>query len=385
MRIKVFTLFPEMLRPVLGSSILGRAIAAGLIDVALIDIRDYTLDRHRSTDDYPFGGGAGMVMSAQPIVDAFAAHCPAPYAGRRVYLSPRGRTLTQRVVEELAQEEEIALLCGHYEGVDQRALDAVIDEELSIGDYVLTGGELGALVVIDAVSRLIPGVLGSDESSADESFSTGLLEYPQYTRPASFRGADVPQVLLDGNHAEITAWRREQSLALTLENRPELLERAPLTDDDRAMLARLARAREISDQLDALNIPHERLSLREADNWPKRWFAAFVPEKNRKEARKHCLSGRRHRGDLWQAFRMGFALSVEGEDAARLWAEHAPATQRLYLPADGLLFDITPPANLSPDALSPLGGFMLADAALTATYIDTNLSEIGPYFSQIAR
>ncbi len=153
MRIKVFTLFPEMLRPMLSQSILGRAVEAGLIGVELIDIRDYTLDKHRRTDDYPFGGGAGMVMSAQPIVDAFAANLPEGFHGKRIYLSPRGRTLDQRIVEELAKEEDLVLLCGHYEGVDQRALDAVIDEELSIGDYVLTGGELGALVVIDAVAR----------------------------------------------------------------------------------------------------------------------------------------------------------------------------------------------------------------------------------------
>ena len=383
MRIKVFTLFPEMLRPVLYSSILGRAIAAGLIDVELIDIRDYTLDKHRSTDDYPFGGGAGMVMSAQPIVDAFAAHCPDPWPGRRVYLSPRGRTLTQKVVEELAREDDLALLCGHYEGVDQRALDAVIDEELSVGDYVLTGGELGALVVIDAVSRLVPGVLGSDESSADESFSTGLLEYPQYTRPASFRGADVPQVLLDGNHAEITAWRREQSLSLTLDRRPELLETAPLTDDDVAMLARLRRARTVSDRLDALGVPHARASLREADGWPKNWFAAFVPEDRRKAAKKHCFSGRRHRGDLWQAFRMGFAPSVSGDDAARLWRESAPAAWRLYLPGDGLLFDITPPADFPVQVLAPLGGFMLTDAALTIAYAEAGVDGIGPFCSRV--
>ena len=163
MRIKVFTLFPEMLRPMLSQSILGRAQRRGLIDVELIDIRDYTLDKHRSTDDYPFGGGAGMVMTAQPIVDAIEQNTR-DFRGKRVYLSPRGRTLTQKIVEELAREDELLLLCGHYEGVDQRALDRVIDEELSIGDYVLTGGELGALVVIDAVARLVPGVLGSDDS-----------------------------------------------------------------------------------------------------------------------------------------------------------------------------------------------------------------------------
>ena len=184
MRIKVFTLFPDMLRPMLAQSILGRAISAGLLQVELIDIREYSKEKHRNTDDYPFGGGAGMVMAAQPIVDAFAANLPEDFHGRRVYLSPRGRTLNQRVVEELAGEEELALLCGHYEGVDQRALDAVIDEELSIGDYVLTGGELGALVVIDAVARLVPGVLGSDESSEDESFTTGLLEGIPSVHPA---------------------------------------------------------------------------------------------------------------------------------------------------------------------------------------------------------
>ncbi len=191
MRIKVFTLFPDMLRPMLAQSILGRAIAAGLIEVELIDIRDYSKEKHRNTDDYPFGGGAGMVMAAQPIVDAFSANLPDPYAGRRIYLSPRGRTLDQRVVEELAKEEDLALLCGHYEGVDQRALDAVIDEELSIGDYVLTGGELGALVVIDAVARLVPGVLGSDESSEDESFTTVPPVHPprRLPRAEGARGA----------------------------------------------------------------------------------------------------------------------------------------------------------------------------------------------------
>ncbi len=244
MKIKVFTLFPEMLRPMLSQSILGRAIKNGLIEVELYNIRDYTQDRHRSTDDYPFGGGAGMVMSAQPIVDAFAANLPADFHGRRIYLSPRGQTLTQRVVEELAKEEDLALLCGHYEGVDQRALDQVIDEELSIGDYVLTGGELGALVVIDAVSRLIPGVLGSEESSEDESFSSGLLEYPQYTRPREYRGLAVPDILLSGDHAKIARWRRDRALELTYERRPELLENIEMDKKDRLFMKALREKRE---------------------------------------------------------------------------------------------------------------------------------------------
>ena len=236
MTFKVLTIFPEMLRPMLEGSILGRAIAQGIIKVELIDIRPYSDRKHKNTDDEPFGGGAGMVMLAQPIVDAIEAN---PVRGRRIYLSPRGRTLTQEIVEELAKDEELLLLCGHYEGVDQRALDLAVDEELSIGDYVLTGGELGALVVIDAVSRLIPGVLGRAESSVDESFSSGLLEYPQYTRPREYRGMAVPDVLVNGNHAEINRWRRNESLKLTLQRRPELIENVALDKRDHAFLESL--------------------------------------------------------------------------------------------------------------------------------------------------
>lgn len=373
MRIKVFTLFPEMLRPMLGASILGRAIAAGLLQVELIDIRDYTLDKHRSTDDYPFGGGAGMVMAAQPVIDAIAANTPEGFHGRRVYLSPRGRTLNQKIVEELAREDELMLLCGHYEGVDQRALDSVIDEELSIGDYVLTGGELGALVVIDSVARLVPGVLGSDESSEDESFTTGLLEYPQYTRPADFRGMQVPEVLLGGNHADITAWRREQSLDLTLKRRSELLETAPLTDADRDMLARLRRAREVEAATPGL----ERLDLLAADRFPRAWFCAFVPEANRKAAKKQCFSGRRHVGYLWQAFSMGFIPDfAEGEDARTAWQEGFAEPYLLYLPGARLLYRVR--GQIEP----PEGCCLLADAALTRTLVHTGRPGKGPYFAR---
>ena len=384
MRIKVFTLFPEMLRPMLGESILGRAIAAGHLQVELIDIREYSADRHRNTDDYPFGGGAGMVMSAQPIVDAFAANLPGDFRGKRIYLSPRGRTLTQRVVEELAREEELVLLCGHYEGVDQRALDAVIDEELSIGDYVLTGGELGALVVIDAVSRLIPGVLGSDESSEDESFSTGLLEYPQYTRPADFRGKRAPEVLLGGNHADIVAWRREKSLDLTLERRPELLETAPLSDADRDVLARLRRAREVEAILAEHGVAFERQDLQAADRFPKAWFAAFVPEENRRAAKKQCFSGRRHVGYLWQAFSMGFIPgSADGDAALATWREDRPERCALYLPDDGLLYEVDNAAALDGDALAALRHCILADAALTRTLVVPGRRGLGPYYAKL--
>ena len=348
MKIKVFTLFPEMLRPMLSASILGRAIRGGLLDVELINIRDYTQDRHRSTDDYPFGGGAGMVMMAQPIVDAIAQNTPPGFHGRRVYLSPRGRTLNQRIVEELSREEELMLLCGHYEGVDQRALDSVIDEELSIGDYVLTGGELGALVVIDAVARLVPGVLGSDASPEDESFTTGLLEYPQYTRPADFRGQTVPDVLLGGNHAHIEAWRREQSLEITLARRPELLASAPLTDADRALLRRIEQAR-------ALNLPWPRLEMRLADEFPKKWLSAFVPEDMRKAAKKQCLNGRRHVGFLWQAFTMGF---IEPQPV-----DWPGGEALLYLPDEALLYAVPP------GCFPETGYFILTDPAFTRTLL----------------
>ena len=221
MRITILTTFPEMFAP-LHASILGRAQKAGLIDVREVDIRAYSKNKHHNTDDAPYGGGAGMVMLAQPIVDAIRDAQGEHFRGRRIYLSPRGRTLTQSLAEELAQEEELILLCGHYEGVDQRALDLCIDEEISIGDYVLTGGELGAMVLVDCVARLIPGVLGCGESAQTESFSCGLLEHAQYTRPREFEGLTVPEPLLNGNHAQIQDWQLSESLYLTLRRRPEM-------------------------------------------------------------------------------------------------------------------------------------------------------------------
>ena len=221
MRITILTIFPEMFAP-LHQSILGRAQKAGLLDIREVDIRAYSANKHHNTDDAPFGGGAGMVMLAQPIVDAVRDVQGEHFRGRRIYLSPRGQTLTQQKAEELAREKELILLCGHYEGVDQRALDLCMDEELSIGDYVLTGGELGAMVLVDCVARLIPGVLGCEESAQTESFSSGLLEYPQYTRPREFEGLTVPEPLLNGNHAEIRDWQLTQSLLLTLRRRPEM-------------------------------------------------------------------------------------------------------------------------------------------------------------------
>ena len=221
MKITILTIFPEMFTP-LHESILGRAQKAGLLDIREVDIRAYAKNKHHNTDDAPYGGGAGMVMLAQPIVDAMRDVQGEGFSGRRIYLSPRGQTLTQKKVEELATQEELILLCGHYEGVDQRALDLCIDEEISIGDYVLTGGELGAMVLVDAVARLIPDVLGCEESAQTESFSSGLLEYPQYTRPREFEGLTVPEPLLNGNHAHIEDWQLSEALYVTMKRRPEM-------------------------------------------------------------------------------------------------------------------------------------------------------------------
>ncbi len=221
MRIDILTIFPEMFSGVFGASMLGRAQENGLIELHVHNIRDYTDNKHKKTDDYPFGGGAGMVMMAQPIFDCVDAVLEGQPA-RRILLSPRGKTLDQRMARELAGEKRLLLLCGHYEGVDERVM-SIMDEEISIGDYVLTGGELPAMVLVDCLSRFIPGVLGSEESAEDESFADGLLEYPQYTRPADFRGMKVPEILLNGHHAKIQQWRNEQARLKTALNRPDLL------------------------------------------------------------------------------------------------------------------------------------------------------------------
>ena len=239
MTIEILTIFPEMFESVFSASILGRAREQGLLDLRLTDIRPFSACKHKNTDDYPFGGGAGMVMTAQPILDAMASASASLPGARRIYLGPRGRRLTTALARELAREDSLILLCGHYEGVDQRALDACIDEEISIGDYILTGGELAAMVLTDCVARFIPGVLGSAESPEEESFSDGLLEYPQYTRPRELNGQAVPEVLLSGDHAKIRRWRRRESLAATLRFRPDLLETADLSPEDKKILKEL--------------------------------------------------------------------------------------------------------------------------------------------------
>lgn len=240
MRIDIMTLFPDMCNSVLGESIIGRARSSGKVEINCVDIREYTLDKHRRVDDKPYGGGMGMVMAPQPIFDCFQAICgeigTKPHL---IYMTPQGKTLTQARVKELSRLDNIVILCGHYEGIDERVIEALEPEEISVGDYVLTGGELPALIVADAVSRMLPGVLSDDECFEEESHFNSLLEYPQYTHPAEWQGRQVPDVLLSGHHAKVDEWRRERSLERTFNRRPDMLENAQLTDRDRQFLSKL--------------------------------------------------------------------------------------------------------------------------------------------------
>ena len=243
MRIDILTTFPGIVEAATGESIIGRAREKGLAEIEAVNIRDFTHDRHRTTDDSPYGGGPGMVMKVEPVcmaIEALRSRWPVR-SPRVLLMTPQGRRFDQKMAEELAGEDYIVAVCGRYEGVDERIREHLVTDEISIGDYVMTGGELAALVVVDAVVRLLPGVLGDESSSEMESFSSGLLEYPQYTRPAEFRGWSVPQVLLSGNHAQIEKWRREAALERTYRRRPDLIEGAELTQEDRRFLNKLER------------------------------------------------------------------------------------------------------------------------------------------------
>ena len=234
----VLTLFPDMIEQALSSSIIGRAVADGKIAFEAVNIRDYTNEKHGKTDDYPYGGGAGMVMQAQPIYDAYRSVADGlEKKPRVVYVTPQGAVFNQTMAREMALEGDIVFICGHYEGVDERVLEEIVTDEVSIGDYVLTGGELPAMVMIDAISRMIPGVLHNEESAEDDSFGDGLLEHPQYSRPEVWMGRAVPKILLSGDHAKVDAWRREQSLIRTALRRPDLLETACISPKERAFIA----------------------------------------------------------------------------------------------------------------------------------------------------
>lgn len=237
MRIHIVTLFPDMFHGPFDESIIRRARERGLVSIMIYNLRDYTSDRHRIVDDYPYGGGPGMVLKAEPIfaaVESIRGDGDIPV----ILLTPQGRLLTQDVVRELSSYEQMLLICGHYEGVDERVREQLVDDEVSIGDYVLSGGEIAAMVVVDAVVRQLPGVLGAAEAAVEDTHAQGLVEYPHYTRPQVFRGWEVPAVLVSGNHAQIAAWRREQSILRTLRRRPDLLERANLTDKEKGLIER---------------------------------------------------------------------------------------------------------------------------------------------------
>ena len=230
MRFHILTLFPEMVMQGLNTSIIGNAVEQNLIEINVINIRDFTKDRHKKVDDYPYGGGAGMVMQAQPIYDAWKSIvAQVGYEPRCVYLTPQGQVFAQGMAKEYAREEDLIFLCGHYEGVDERVLEEIVTDYVSIGDYVLTGGELPAMVMVDAISRMVPGVLTNDESGSTESFEGNLLEYPQYSRPEEWMGKKVPSILLSGDHKKVDEWRREQAILRTIERRPDLLKKAELT------------------------------------------------------------------------------------------------------------------------------------------------------------
>jgi tRNA (guanine37-N1)-methyltransferase len=240
MRFEVFTLFPDVFPPYLGVGILEKAVERGLVEVAVHDIREYTHDKHRVTDDIPYGGGGGMVMKPEPLFEAVETVLGSPPEAQVVLLTPQGELFSQELAAELAAHERIGMICGRYEGVDERIREHLVTREISIGDFVLTGGELPALIVMDAVSRLVPGVLGDPEGAAKDSHASGLLEHPHYTRPFSFRGWEVPEILRSGDHGRIERWRREQSLLRTLARRPDLLDKLQLTEAERIFLAEAA-------------------------------------------------------------------------------------------------------------------------------------------------
>lgn len=253
MRFHIMTLFPEMIEAGLNVSITGRAVKNGLLEIHAVNIRDYAFNKHQSVDDYPYGGGAGMLMQAEPVYQTWLAICdairtakkeegaatPEEICPRVVYLSPQGKPFTQKMAEDLAKEEDLVLLCGHYEGIDERVLEEIVTDYVSAGDYVLTGGELPAMMIVDAVSRLIPGVLHNDISAEFESFQDSLLEYPQYSRPEVWHGRQVPPILLSGHHANVEKWRREQSVIRTAKWRPDLLEQADLTEEEKELARKI--------------------------------------------------------------------------------------------------------------------------------------------------
>lgn len=239
MRFDILSVFPDMLKAVLFESVIGNAIENNIVDIRVHNIRDYSTNKHRKTDDYPFGGGRGMVMTPQPVMDCYRSVLDGEEHVHTVYMSPQGKVLTQEKAKQLSKLPRMVILCGHYEGLDERIITSIVDEEISIGDYVLTGGEMPAAVLVDCISRMIPGVLPEAECYENESIASGILEYPQYTRPRDFEGMEVPEILFSGHHANIEKWRREKALEKTFSVRPELLENCELSKADKEFLKKL--------------------------------------------------------------------------------------------------------------------------------------------------
>lgn len=249
MNFHILTLFPDMVMDGLNTSIIGRAAARELLSIEAVNIRDFAVNKHNRVDDYTYGGGAGMLMQAEPVYRAYqSVEARIGHRPRVIYLSPQGQTFSQQMAEEFAEEEDLVFLCGHYEGIDERVLEEIVTDYVSIGDYVLTGGELPAMVMIDAISRLIPGVLHNDVSAEFETFQDNLLEYPQYTRPEEWHGRKVPEILLSGHHANIEKWRREQSVIRTAKSRPDLLEEAELTETERELAQKILREKALKEK-----------------------------------------------------------------------------------------------------------------------------------------
>lgn len=315
MKISIMTLFPEMCEAVLGESIIGRAREKGIIDIEAVNIRDYTENKHNNVDDATYGGGMGMLMQAQPIYDCYKAIAQKSKSGKPhlIYMSPQGKTLTQQRVKQLSELDEIVLLCGHYEGVDERVLEEIVDEEISVGDYVLTGGELPALMLADAVARMIDGVLPNDEAKSLESHYDGLLEYPQYTRPFEWHGRKVPEILISGHHENIDKWRRQQSLKRTYERRPDMLEKAELTKKDKEYLEKL-KATELWDAYDDGFNKLKGITLVRGEKIPDGVFHLVCEVVVKNTDGSYLLmqrDKRKHFGGMWEATAGGSALKGE--------------------------------------------------------------------------
>ena len=326
MRFHVMTLFPDMVAGGLGTSITGRAIENHIFELNIVNIRDYSRDKHKHVDDYPYGGGAGMVMQPGPVYDCYQDIVKDMNKKPRViYMTPQGKVFNQAIAEELSREEELIFLCGHYEGIDERVLEEIVTDEVSIGDYVLTGGELPAMVMIDSISRLIPGVLNNDDSAEYESFQDGLLEYPQYTRPETFMDKKVPPVLLSGHHGNIEKWRREESLKRTLLRRPELLETAELTKDDKKILEMLMKMNDIIKNIEAAQLKAEVPEFHVGDTVR---VSAKVKEGSRE--RIQVFEGtviKRQNGSSRETFTV--RKNSNGIGVEKTWPLHSPIVEKI--------------------------------------------------------